>query len=273
MGVYEDKNGYFMRKSFCAYLDILGFKEKIEINDIAYFNKYLKSLSTELKNIDEKYDYFDEEKRRFEIKIFTDNFVFGQPWNDEHGEVELSYIFDLLSLMQLNFIKSNVFVRGAISISDLFINENVVLGPALIEAYQLESKYAIYPRIIISDSVAKVIETHFTYYAEPDTSPQNKILLKDIDGKIFLNYLFALFFDNGFTESEVVSELELHRESILQNLKIYKNNFKVFDKYSWSANYHNYFCSNFLRYEFPSTDYKLLLIAESDFRKNIDRLK
>ncbi|WP_051686333.1 hypothetical protein [Chryseobacterium hispalense] len=272
MSVYKDSNNYLMLKSFCAYLDILGFKEKIEINDTSYFATYLHTLNNELKNIDDKYDYFDETKRRFEIKIFTDNFVFGQPWNDEIGEIELSYIFDILSMMQLNFIKSDVFLRGAISISDLFMNDNVVLGPALIEAYNLESKSAIYPRIIISDGVNAVINKHFSYYAEPTSAPQNKILLKDIDGKIFLNYLYCLFFDNGFTQIQIISELKSHRQIIQNNLQKYIDNYKVFDKYAWSANYHNYFCNTFLVNEFPGINLQALLIPENEFKKQILKL-
>lgn len=272
MSVYEDEKNYLMLKSFCAYLDILGFKEKIESDDRSYFAKYLQTLNSELQNIDKKYDYFDESRRRFEIKIFTDNFVIGQPWGNEHGEIELSYLFDILSLMQLNFAKSDVFIRGAISISDLFMNENVVLGPALIEAYNLESKYALYPRIIISESVNEVIKKHFTYYAEPNHSPQNKILLKDIDGKIFLNYLYCLFYDNGFTISEIRKELKLHKTIIQDNLTKYENNYKVFDKYAWSANYHNYFCSTFLKKEYPRINIKNLLIPEKEFKKQIIKL-
>ena len=43
-------------KSFCVYLDILGFSEKILTNDIPFFNKYLKTLNTELIHIEKNHD-------------------------------------------------------------------------------------------------------------------------------------------------------------------------------------------------------------------------
>lgn len=46
-------------------------------------------------------------------------------------------------------------VRGAITSGKLFHERGVVLGPALIEAYELESKRAIIPRILITDEIIR----------------------------------------------------------------------------------------------------------------------
>lgn len=52
MNAYVGKNGqYQMRKSYCAYFDILGFKEKTNNNDISFFNRYLEILNKELRKI------------------------------------------------------------------------------------------------------------------------------------------------------------------------------------------------------------------------------
>lgn len=186
MNAYVGKNGqYQMRKSYCAYFDILGFKEKIENNDISFFNRYLKILNKELRKIEHEKEEF---WKRFEIKVFTDNFVVGYPWQDKSGESELGDLFETLSMIQFNFIKEGIFIRGAIALSDLFMNDNVVLGSALIDAYNLESKEAVYPRIIISKKVNDTIKEHLDYYSNYIDKPQNYLYLKDVDGHIFVNY-------------------------------------------------------------------------------------
>ncbi len=272
--IYKDKDGNLLfRKSFCAYLDILGFSEKIISNDLTFFNKYLNTLDKELQHVENMHDLSGKDGfKSFELKIFTDNFVFGHPWYDEFGESELGNIFDVLSHIQLTFAKSNIFVRGAVSMSDLFMDENIVLGPAIIESYKLESEKAIYPRIILSNDVVDIVKKHIKYYAEHSSSPQSKEYLIDIDGYYFINYLFTLFYDNDYPEEIIVSELIQHKDAVVVNLKIFADNFKLFDKYSWSAKYHNYFCDNFFVPRFPHIDLDKIKIDESIYQKAIRRL-
>lgn len=272
--LYTKGNEYQFRKSYCGYLDILGFSEKIMKNDIPFFNKYLKTLNTELIHIHKNHDLHNVKGlKSFELKVFTDNFVFGLPWVDRFGESELGEIFEVLAHIQLTFIKSDVYIRGAISLSELFMNENIVLGPALIEAYKLESEKAIYPRIILSQNMVKVIEEHMGYYADHKTSPQNQTFLIDVDGFYFINYLFILFFDNQYSDIQIKKELLEHKKSIIRNLEKFKNNFKLFDKYSWSAKYHNYFCDNYYAVEFPKRKIENIKIEESLISKTIRTIK
>jgi len=259
--------------SFCAYLDILGFSQKIKENDLTYFSKYLNVLEMELKHIELHHDLSRKEGlKSFELKIFTDNFVFGHPWYDQSGESELGNIFEVLSHIQFTFAKSDIFIRGAITMSNLYMDENIVLGPALVDAYKLESEKALNPRIILSPEVVEVVKEHINYYAEHDSSPQNKEYLIDIDGLYFVNYLFILFYDVNYPKRKIVVELESHREPIVNNLKLHKANFKLFEKYSWTAIYHNYFCDNFVKPRFPEIDLSTIKIAEELYKKGISKI-
>jgi len=269
--IYKDSSGNLLfRKSFCAYIDILGFSKKIQNNDLDFFVMYLNTLDKELKHIENNHDLSGKEGlKSFELKIFTDNFVFGHPWYDSSGEMELGNIFEVLSHIQFTFAKSNIFIRGAISISNLYMDENIVLGPALIESYKLESEQSINPRIILSKEVSEIVRKHITYYANKNESPQNKEFLVDIDGYYFVNYLFILFYDSDYPEHIIIDELKKHREAILINLEQCKNDFKLFDKYSWSANYHNYFCDNFIPIKYPKIKLDDIKIKEDLFKKEI----
>ena len=62
--LYKDKKGQLLyRKSFCAYMDILGFKEKIAADDLDFFNTYLNVLKLELAHIEEVHDLSGKEIR------------------------------------------------------------------------------------------------------------------------------------------------------------------------------------------------------------------
>lgn len=272
--IYKGENGNLLfRRSFCAYIDILGFSQKIVNNDLSFFNSYLKTLKEELKHIEEMHDLSGKEGfKNFELKIFTDNFVFGHPWYDRYGERELGNIFEVLSHIQYTFIKSKIFVRGAISVSDLYMDENIVLGPALIESYNLETKKAINPRIILSDDVVKIVKEHINYYADRKHSPQNKEYLVDIDGVHFINYLFILFYDYGYPTDYIFKEIMQHKNVIEECLTEHIDDYKLFEKYSWVAKYHNFFCENFITEHQPSIDIKKLMIDKSKFSKSINQI-
>ncbi len=269
--LYKDEKGKLLfRHSFCAYLDILGFSEKIVKNDLEFFSMYLNTLDKELHHIEEVHDLSGKEGyKSFELKIFTDNFVFGHPWFDQYGESELGNIFEVLSHIQFTFVKSNIFIRGAISMSGLYMDDNIVLGPAIIESYKLESEKSIYPRIILSNDVISVVKKHMGFYGDKKSSPQAKEYLIDIDGHWFLNYLFILFYDSNYPENIIIDELKKHKEPIVTNLISQKENFKLFDKYSWVAKYHNYFCDNFILKNYPSIKLTDIKIEEKLYKKDI----
>jgi hypothetical protein len=277
--LYKDEDGKrLMRKSFCAFIDILGFRQKIKENDMDFAYSYLKSLDTELEHIEEYYDLSNKKGyKSFELKIFTDNFVFGQPWFDEHGEVELGTLFYALSHIQLTFVKSNIFCRGGISLSNLIMDENIVFGPALVESYKIESEIAVFPRILLSDDVVKEVNSQIKFYGDKITSPQNQLFLVDVDGHHFLNYLYILVsdYDSEYHDifiKNLTEELTLHKESILKNLKLHKNNYKILEKYAWCAKYHNYFCDNFILIPFSDIEISKLKIDLDNYSFGIQRI-
>lgn len=271
--IYQDEVGRkLLQQSYCAYLDILGFSNKIQDNDIPFFNKYLETLNTELKHIDDNHDLSGNQGfKKFELKIFTDNFVFGYPWFEESGESEIGSVFDILGHMQFMFAISNIFIRGALSISHLYMDTNIVIGPAIIETYQLEKNKSIYPRIIFSDKVIEVIKSHLRFYGDPKESPQNFDVLIDFDGNYFLNYLYLVIEHFRHDKEKIVEYLLKHKNVIEKNLLEYKDDFKIFDKYSWVAQYHNYFCEQFLK-EHDIADIDRIIIDHDVFAKSIKRI-
>jgi hypothetical protein len=265
MSIYQFKKGKKrQRKSFCAYLDVLGFRQKIKDNDFIFLKNYLSTLDSELQDIDK-----NPRMNEFELKIFTDNLVFGYPWNDVYGEGELGTIFDILAHIQVSFALSDVFFRGAIALSNLYMDENVVFGPSLVEAYNLETEMAIYPRIILSKNVITVIKKHTNYYADPKKSPQYTEYLKDIDGLYFVNYLQIII--DRYDCVEVLKILTKHKDVIVKNLTQHTHNYKLWNKYAWSANYHNYFCDNFLE-NCPNIVVGNIKIGGNLINRNISRI-
>lgn len=131
-------------------------------------------------------------KDNYALKAFTDNIVIGWPIRDD-GEGELGQAFFALSLFQYEMINAGFLLRGAISVGNLYVDDIAVVGGGLIEAYEGEASLARDPRIILTSSATRAVKQHLEYYGSRSGggshAPQNRKLLQDADGQLFLNYL------------------------------------------------------------------------------------
>ena len=81
----------------------------------------------------------------------------------------------------LHFLSKNFVFRGGVAYGDLYYEKDrsILFGPAVNEAYQLESKVAIYPRIALSNFVAETIIEHWNRIAlEMDNPKTEEEILK-----------------------------------------------------------------------------------------------
>ncbi|WP_286884830.1 hypothetical protein [Aneurinibacillus sp. UBA3580] len=238
---YDNTNPVMLNSAVC-FVDILGFSQLIKDsfqqgtgNDL--LKRLHKSLNEKIAELRPREDYVGV------LKSFTDNIIIGKPIHED-GESQLGGIFLDFAAYQLSLTLEGFFVRGGVSIGEYYGDEEFAFGPALLKAYELESIHAKNPRIILSNEVVSLVNLHIGYYAEPMWAPQVRDLLKDnTDGKWFINYLEATMGDrepNDYVEAHSI--LQRHKEIIEHNLAKHKGNPKIYPKYEWAAQYHNYFC-------------------------------
>lgn len=246
-----------LKHSVAAFLDILGFvgemKASFEGGTAANLLGRLRSA------LSRSYSEFRDDMRgrpihvkTWVVKAFTDNIVIGYPiyLGEPDAEAELGSVLLSVREYQLTMVNAGFFVRGGISIGQLYMDDEIVFGDALIDAYTAESTLARDPRIVLAKSVYPYLKQHLKYYASPAESPHNRVLLRDVDDQIFVNYLGAIFDD---LSDPRLGELENHKKVVEEKLQQYKNEPPLWGKYAWSANYHNFICKEqgnplFLKY-------------------------
>lgn len=165
-------------KRICCFIDVLGFKSAIkdscERGDVR--DKLFEMISTfpdEIRDsIARMIPYFPlggddvvfEEKKRivfeessFMLTQFSDCFVISSRVDDAFG---CDYLLRAIYIISLDFFFDlGLMTRGGVAVGDLIHTESGVLfGPAMNEAYELESKYAIYPRVIFANAARNLIE-------------------------------------------------------------------------------------------------------------------
>lgn len=224
---------------YVALLDILGFKEMIARsgNDQQLLNTIDRALNytsyLQRENYESALAMVDLGK---EVSVYSDSIVIS--YNQKGPGYAFHILMDLVHIC-LDLISTGLFVRGGVTVGYLIHDNTKYYGPAYMEAYNLESQYAIYPRIIIDP---KVIKSAIENKPEGHTDKEewdfiNELILEDKDGLFYLDYL------SQFQELDepymYYNLLESTKTLIVNNLKQHQNNERVLDKYIWFKNYFN----------------------------------
>jgi hypothetical protein len=243
---HREDGSRLVRPSVVVWLDILGFREMARVaHHNGTENEFLARLYTALEQgrnqwLEQDESYSEDE---YALKAFTDNIVIGWPISDD-AEMELGGAFRAVAGFQFEMINAGFFIRGAISVGNVYVDDIAVVGGGLIEAYEGESTLARDPRIILTSSASKAVQQHLEYYGSRSGggahAPQNRDLLKDADGQLFINYLDeTVLYDDDNPQYEILSQ---HKLRVSEELDGYKSNPVIWSKYAWVARYHNYFC-------------------------------
>lgn len=227
----KTKNENDMKQSFyyVAYVDILGYKDYFQSssNDTESFLLTIEEAIQE--TFDQIESYYPIKKRSSEysiepqIRIFSDNILICTKCKQKNADNYIPFLrlVKLMANLQLMFINNyQLIVRGSIVKGKFYINDRFVFGEAIIDAYEMESKKAVFPRIILhKEEVDKIIK----YINENDDGISDvkleieklKALTtisigKEKDGSYFAQYLPAYntryINESSFTVAEVFTD-------------------------------------------------------------------
>lgn len=240
----SDDGDMVLRQSVCVFMDILGYQEitaeAMETdNEVSTYQSLYNALNDSINQLHSGLPIGG--KDLFYVRSFTDNIVIGSPIYSDDGESDIGHMLDLVQTYQLNMTKSGFFIRGGIAVGHLYMDEAVIFGRALVDAYQAESKLARDPRVVLHESSHELVNRHFEYYPTKSYAPQNRDLLRDADEMFFVNYLEQIMI--AHPDGPIFVELlEEHKNQIQENLEKSKSRPTIWQKYFWCANYHNVFC-------------------------------
>ncbi len=181
----SSKPKFAYEKRLLLFLDILGFREIVErtVEELDYLGKVINALD----RIGELADDAGLQKSSV-VTQFSDSIVVSYRVDEESGVFHLltKIAFCVVDLISLGFL-----VRGAVTIGDLYHDEHRIVGPAMVRAYEMESKNAIYPRVIVDAQIFKVARQYRGDIHEPEEEEEyvQHYLTKDDDGWMYYNYV------------------------------------------------------------------------------------
>ncbi|WP_242344377.1 hypothetical protein [Anaeromyxobacter terrae] len=155
--------------SFVCYADILGFSELSRAAMKAgEGEQFLNSLRTVLNAAYERVREMAGDGT-FSVKVFTDNIVVGHPVTRvvlDHGEAEFGTMLWVFSELQLTLATSGFFVRGGIAFGDHYMDDDIVFGPALLDAVALDMGGGP-PRLTLARETVEQVQHHLGFYGRP----------------------------------------------------------------------------------------------------------
>ena len=235
-----------MEKSICCFIDILGYKDIICNSSDEENEKNIEKLRG-------MYSYFEnlnnghiDEYRNYKVRTFSDNIYIEVQLKEDRifplgvcNEGNIANILRELSHFQnMMFVEWGFFVRGAIVYGEVYSDNNIIYGKGIIEAVEGEKK-AKFPRIIISEELKKIIDENRKSYGGKTYWGDDTLIKLKYYPEYFLNYL------NDVEYQYVEEVLKKHKNTIEQNLKKYKDNENVIEKYIWLKDYHNFYIKKY----------------------------
>lgn len=233
------RNSLKYETRFIAYLDVLGWKSLI--NKSNGNDSIVQQLGISINAIQQqiKMNQFLPRPNDLQITQFSDSVAISTSTKYPLSETLLGTIKFIIN----NFMNLGFLVRGGVTCGLLIHRDSMIYGPALIRAYELESKYAIWPRVLLDDSLVPGGSTGNTYVDKQNHFIGfDKLWKKDQDDdKIYLDYLQPIITAPGIEldENLLKATLEPARKIIKAGLEQFDKDSKEYSKYNWMISYFN----------------------------------
>lgn len=246
-------------KRLIAFIDILGFRELIKDSErniatleilyevINFYKNWEKPESWNLRTIEIEEDAQKRGLERFDLSgkstctCFSDSIIVSIQVSDSDINAIFSTLIANISYIGSYIIQKGILFRGAITLGNIIHQDNgIILGQGFIDAYNLESKLASFPRIIISDKL--ISELNYPLEAKRNKYPYHQYLTRDKDGCIGFNQLKYFEVVQSWTKmnDEIQRDaLNKIRKVIIKGLDSSFESPSIHEKYQWLKNEYN----------------------------------
>lgn len=244
---FDSDPGY--EECLVTFFDILGFRNLLNTKSSAEISRLL-SIFRQVSEGDELIPATrsDEIRLGSEViaEIVSDAIVRVRTIETQYRVGALYWeLLDLFHI-QIDCLNAGMLVRGAMTIGPMHVGTNLdgpIFGPGLVQAYEMEGREVMFPRIAIHEDVIKRHREDQKLQREGHSIEEEDqylagILRQDDSGLHFIDYLRASFDEFDYGYADWLTFLDEHKELIETGLASNCNS-SIRRKYSWMKNYHN----------------------------------
>ena len=133
---------------YAALLDVLGYRERLEMDrrqGSLQFKEVLENALRCLASINDA---------EYSHQAISDTIILTCSSRDN-----LVPFLRVLRDVQMSFLRNGLFLRGGVTFQQHFRSNAITYSPAYAGAHELESKLAIYPRIVVDHNIVDMFES------------------------------------------------------------------------------------------------------------------
>ena len=269
-----------IENSLVGFIDLLGYSERVR--NISS-DEALEQLIEDIKHVQDTFEYKPNDESikkshkvsKTQILAFSDCIVlslpFKSPLTKEQGSFD-TFMLEITSLAysQARCVLNNIFVRGALDLGFWFHEQDILISPPLVNAYQLEQNLVCYPVIALSESLWDFLNNHpHRAWYSPDADPIQRAFKHNTTHEgsyYYIDYIQINIDSVGWMANDQIVKayknaksneekdsihqegyglscklwLEQHKKAITSAMAGLKNE-PVRKKYDWLVQYHNRF--------------------------------
>lgn len=140
----EEKN-YRYQERIVVFMDLMDFKKLVDQEDRSQEIGAILDLPTAIME-----NYQDFKVKNVMISSISDSIVLSIRVNEKNAMNKIMRM--IASITGTLLCQSQILLRGGIAVGKLYHDRQIVFGPALVKAYQLENNIAVYPRVVIDEA-------------------------------------------------------------------------------------------------------------------------
>jgi hypothetical protein len=205
------------------YLDFLGFADaSVQLDDdlqrqLLALLQGIASLRSEFEaKAEHREDGSSQYSVRPAVSTFSDHIVISYPFeriktgDSSFGEIVVFHQIErYVSTIAAAALKIGFLIRGGVARGGLYHANGVVFGEAMVQAHRLESKAAIYPRIVVADELlAGKPEAKFAPW-----------IRRDFDGLFCIDYFFNVILGAFLPGNEFSSNVNAWYRELVSQIK------------------------------------------------------
>jgi hypothetical protein len=123
--------------------------------------------------------------------------------------VVVDQIHRYVSVIAIAALKMGFLIRGGVAKGKLYHANGVVFGEAMVRAYQLESRVAVYPRVVVADELI---------IGKPEAK-FGPWIRRDFDGLLCVDYFFNLIWAASLPGNEFARNIKAWYREVVAQLK------------------------------------------------------
>jgi len=224
-----------------AFIDILAFANIIKNTQTVSKGKNAvdnEPFITELYRVFERIRFLmgvsepsDDVAESRRVSQFSDSIFIS--FNPEDESREFKYLLGELLHLHVELARHDILIRGGIAYGPMIHTNEIIFGPALIQAYRIECDAANSPRIILPHSLYK-IDSEFNELVGYESNDLDNLISLDEDDFYYLDYFDKCqkvelgIFTN---DKEYIEHLQRMQKIITKGLE--NKDPGIYSKYGW----------------------------------------